>query len=127
MKRSHPLVEIHFAFWAVMTVPLGFAGIFFLFPGLKLVEGFTLEAVAGLLLLYIIYLTRFKRAAWLSGLFLHAAVLAGAAYYLPRLPLALGLPLVLANLYSLLVLLAFRRLWSRTEATRATEGLAPSQ
>jgi hypothetical protein len=118
MKQSYPLVEIHFALWGVLTVPLGFAGLFFLLPGLMLVEGFTLQAIAGVILFYLINLTRWKRPAWLFGLLWHGALVAAAAYYLPRLPLLLGAPLLALNAYSLIVLLIYRRLWSGEEAAR---------
>ncbi len=124
MKQSNPLVEIHFALWAVLTVPLGFAGMFFLFPGLLLVEGFTLEAIAGLILIYVAQLTRLKRPAWLFGVLLHAVLLLGAAYYVPRWPSLLGVPLAVLNLYSLIVLLLYRRLWSGEEAARMEALLA---
>ena len=124
MKQSYPLVEIHFALWAVLTVPLGFAGMFFLIPGLMLVEGLTLEAIAGLILIYIAQLTRLKRPAWLFGVLLHAVLLLGAAYYVPRWPSLLGVPLAVLNLYSLIVLLLYRRLWSGEEAARMEALLA---
>lgn len=112
MSKSYPLVEIHYALWAVLTVPIGFAGLFFLLPGLMLIEGIVLQAIAGVLLFYVVYLTRGHRAAWLFGVLLHTAALAAAYYYLPRIPLLLGLPLAILNLYSLAVLLTHRRLWS---------------
>lgn len=112
MNRSNPLVEIHFALWAVLSVPLGFAGLFFLVPGLMLVEGFILQAIAAMLIGYIANLTRLKRPAWLFGLLLHLALVIGAVYYLPRLPMLLGLPLLLANIYSLAVLVIYRRVWT---------------
>lgn len=112
IKRSYPLVEVHFALWAVLTVPLGFAGLFFLLPGLMLVEGFVLQAIAGMLLAYIWHLTQYRRGAWLFGLLLHAGLLVGAFYYIPLWPDLLAIPLALANLYSLLVLAIYRRLWS---------------
>jgi hypothetical protein len=124
MKQSYPLVEIHFALWAVLTVPLGFAGMFFLVPGLLLVEGFTLEAIAGIILFYIAQLTRLKRPAWLFGVLLHVVLLLGAAYYVPRWPLLLGVPLAALNLYSLIVLLLYRRLWNGEEAARMEALLA---
>ncbi len=116
MSRSNAWVEIHFALWAVLTVPLGFAGLFFLVPGLMLGIGLALEAVAGMLILYISRLTRYSRAAWLFGLLLHAGALAAAAYYVPRWATLIGVPLALANLYSLIVLLANRRLWTEPAA-----------
>ena len=124
MKQSYPLVEIHFALWGVLTVPLGFAGMFFLVPGLLLVEGFTLQAIAGTILLYVAQLTRWKRTAWLFGLLLHAGLLAGAIFYVPRWPLLLGVPLAVLNLYSLTVLLVHRRLWSGEESARLEALLA---
>ncbi len=110
--RSYPLVEVHFALWAVLTVPIGFAGLFFLLPGLMLVEGIVLQAIAGTLLAYVWHLTQYRRAAWLFGLLLHSALLIGAFYYVPIWPDLLAVPLALANLYSLLVLAVHRRLWS---------------
>ena len=52
MKKSYPLVDIHYALWVVLTVPLGFAGVFF-FMGLLLVQGLILEAAAGIIFFYI--------------------------------------------------------------------------
>ncbi len=112
INRSYPLVEVHFALWAVLTVPVGFAGLFFLLPGLMLVEGIALQAIAGILLAYIWNLTQYRRAAWFFGLLLHSALLIGAFYYVPIWPDLLAVPLALANLYSLLVLTLHRRLWS---------------
>ncbi len=112
-NRSYPLVEVHFALWAVLTVPIGFAGLFFLLPGLMLVEGIVLQAIAGMLLAYVWNLTQYRRGAWLFGLLLHSALLVGAFYYyVPLWPDLLAIPLALANLYSLLVLAVHRRLWS---------------
>ncbi|HSG82778.1 MAG TPA: hypothetical protein VLC48_11030 [Gemmatimonadota bacterium] len=124
MKQSYPLVEIHYALWGVLTVPLGFAGVFFLLPGLMLVEGFTLQAIAGVILFYLANLTRLKRPAWLFGLLLHGALIVAAVYYLPRLPQLLGVPLLLLNAYSLIVLLIYRKLWSGEEAARQEALLA---
>jgi hypothetical protein len=124
MNRSNPLVEIHFAFWAVMTVPIGFAGMFFLVPGLMLGTGFTLQAIAMVLFFYVSRLTRFSRAAWLFGLVLHGGALAAAVYYVPRWPTLLGVPLALANLYSLVVLLAYHRLWTEPVETGLLEAQA---
>lgn len=118
MRQSYPLVEIHYAFWGVMTVPIGFAGLFFLVPGLLLVEGIVLQAIAAALLLYVVNLTRLRRTAWLLGLLLHLAASIAAVYYVPRLPTLLGLPLLVTNLYSLTVLVVYRRLWTGEEAAR---------
>ncbi len=112
--RSYPLVEVHFALWAVLAVPIGFAGLFFLLPGLMLVEGIVLQAIAGMLLAYVWHLTQYRRGAWLFGLFLHSALLVGAFYYIPLWPDLLAIPLAIANLYSLLVLAVYRGLWSAT-------------
>lgn len=110
--RTFPLVEVHFALWAVLSVPLGFAGLFFLLPGLMLVEGITLQAIAGTLLVYIWNLTHYRRAAWLFGLVLHAGLVIGAFYYVPLWPDLLAVPLAVANLYSLLVLAVHHNLWT---------------
>jgi len=112
MNRSYPLVEIHYALWAVLSVPLGFAGMFFLVPGLMLQIAVPLLLISGLLVLYVSSLTRYKRAAWFIGLVAHAALVVAAVYYLPRWPVLLGVPLLLANLYSLGVLLVYRGLWT---------------
>jgi hypothetical protein len=78
MNRSYPLVEIHFALWAVLSVPLGFAAMFFLVPGLIFEWGIPLLAISGLLVFYVSMLTRLKRAAWLIGLVAHTVVLLAA-------------------------------------------------
>jgi hypothetical protein len=124
MRQSNPLVEIHFALWGVLSVPLGFAGMFFLIPGLLLVEGFTLQAIAGTILVYVAQLTRWKRMAWMFGLLLHAGLLVAAIFYVPRWPLLLGIPLAVLNLYSLIVLLVYRRMWSGEESARLEALLA---
>lgn len=113
MDRSYPLVEIHYALWAVLTVPIGFAGLFFLVPGLIFEIGVPLEIIAGMLIAYVYNLTQLKRAAWLFGLALHGLLLVGALFYLPRIAPLLGVPLALANLYSLIVLLMYRNLWTK--------------
>ncbi len=112
MNRTPALVEIHYALWAVLAVPLGFASLFFIFPGLIFREGMILGGAAGFLLFYISRLTRMGKGAWLLGVVFHAAVLIGAAYYIPRWPALLAYPLALANLYSLAVLIAHRGLWA---------------
>lgn len=115
MNRTPALVEIHYAFWAVLAVPLGFASLFFIFPGLIFREGMILGGAAGFLLFYISRLTRMgkgARGAWLLGVVFHAAVLIAAVYYIPRWPSLLAYPLALANLYSLAVLIANRGLWA---------------
>jgi hypothetical protein len=117
MNRSHPLVEIHYALWAVLSVPLGFAGMFFLVPGLMFEWGVPLLLISGLLILYVSSLTRNKRAAWLMGLVAHAALVVAAVYYLPRWPVLLSVPLLVANLYSLGVLLLYRGVWTSSEPT----------
>jgi hypothetical protein len=68
-------------------------------------------------------LTRLKRAAWLIGLVAHTVVLLAAFYYVPRWPTLLGMPLALANAYSLVVLLLYRSLWT-TPLPAAEEALA---
>jgi hypothetical protein len=115
MNRSYPLVEIHYALWAVLSVPLGFAGLFFLVPGLIVEWGVALLVISGLLILYVSSLTRQKRAAWIVGLVVHAAVAVAAIYYLPRWPVLLGGPLLVANLYSLVVLGVYRGLWTTSQ------------
>ena len=112
MNRTPALVEIHYAFWAVLAVPLGFAALFFIFPGLIFREGIILSAAAGFLLFYMSRLTRMGKGAWLLGVVFHAAVLIAAVYYIPRWPSLLAYPLALANLYSLAVLIANRGLWA---------------
>lgn len=111
MKRTYPLVEIHFALWGVLSVPFGFAAVFFMLPGLRFELGIPLLAIAALLIAYVLKLTQGERAARLLGLVGHGALLVGAVYYLPRWHFLLGVPLALANLYSLIVLLVYRRLW----------------
>ena len=51
-------------------------------------------------------------------------MLLAAAYYVPRWPTLLSVPLALANLYSLIVLVAYRRLWSETADSALQEALA---
>lgn len=117
MNRSYPLVDIHYALWAVLSVPLGFAGMFFLAPGLIFEWGVPLLLISGLLVFYVSSLTRNKRVAWLIGLVAHAALVVAAVYYVPRWPLLLGIPLLVANLYSLGVLLVYRGLWTTSGPT----------
>jgi hypothetical protein len=122
MNRSYPLVDIHYALWAVLAVPIGFAGMFFLVPGLILSWGFGLLALSGLLVTYVWKQVHGSRAAWLLGTLAHLALLIAAAYYVPRWPTLLGAPFALANLYSLIVLLAYRKVWT-TPADPALEAL----
>ncbi len=117
MNRSYPLVDIHYALWAVLSVPLGFAGMFFLVPGLIFEWGVPLLLISGLLVFYVSSLTRNRRAAWLIGLAMHAVLVVAAVYYIPRWPLLLGIPLLVANLYSLGVLLVYRGLWTTSGPT----------
>lgn len=117
MNRSYPLVEIHYAFWAVLSVPLGFAGMFFLVPGLIFEWGVPLLLVSGLLIFYVSSLTKQKRTAWIIGLVGHALLAAAAVYYIPRWPVLLGVPLLVANLYSLFVLQLYRSLWTTSRST----------
>jgi hypothetical protein len=123
-RRSYPLVDIHYALWAVLTVPIGFAGLFYLVPGLIFEIGVPLEIIAGVLIFYIAKLTQGKRVAWAFGVVLHAALLVAALYYVPRWPALLGLPLAVANAYSLGVLLVYRNLWIGPAELAAQEALA---
>jgi hypothetical protein len=107
-----------------MSVPIGFAGMFFLLPGLIFEIGVPLQIIAGLLMVYVARLSRFGQGAWLFGLVLHAGVLAGALYYVPSWPTLLGVPLALANLYSLIVLVVYRRLWTEPAESGVLELLA---
>ncbi len=124
MDRSYPLVDVHFALWAVLSVPLGFAGMFFLVPGLILGWGVLLLSISNLLVFYVSKLVQGKRAAWLLGLIAHALLLMAALYYVPRWPPLLAVPLALANLYSLIVLLAYRKLWTEPGDPALQEALA---
>ena len=54
MIRTPALVEIHYAVWAVLAIPLGLAGTFFLMPGLLFMQAGILLTAAGLLIFYII-------------------------------------------------------------------------
>jgi hypothetical protein len=101
-----------------MSVPIGFAGMFFLIPGLIFEVGIPLQIVAAMLIVYVAKLTQGARAAWLFGLVLHAAHILAALYYIPRLHALLGWPLLLANLYSLIVLLIYRQLWTQALAAK---------
>ncbi len=112
MIRTPALVEIHYALWAVLAVPFGFAGMVFVFPGLIFLKGAILLGISVFLILYVSRLTRFERGMWVLGIAVHVIVLAGAIYYVPRWPVWLGIPLALANLYSVGVLLVYRGLWS---------------
>ncbi len=124
MDRSYPLVEIHYALWTVLSVPLGFAGLFFLVPGLTLEWGLGLLAVSGLLVFYISKLARGSRATWLFGIVAHALVLLTAVYYVPRWPTLLGVPLAVANAYSLTILVVYRSLWTEPADEALREALA---
>lgn len=115
MTRVPALVEVHYALWGVLAIPIGFAGLFYLVPGLLIKEGALLLAIAGFLLFYVSGLTRYRRSAWLMGLIVHAAFTFGAYLYIPRWPDLLAVPLALASLYSLIVLLLNRRLWLGAE------------
>lgn len=110
MERTPAPVEIHYALWGVLSVPLGFAGAFYVI-GLMWVHALVLMAISMLCVVYVSKLSQGSRAAWLLGGLLHGALLAGAAYYVPRWPSLLAVPLALLNLYSLGVLLLYRRLW----------------
>ncbi len=116
MIRTPALVEIHYAVWAVLAIPLGLAGTFFLMPGLLFVQAGILLTAAGLLIFYIAWLTRGDRRPWMIGVLLHLAGLAAAAYYLPRWESWLGIPFALANFYSLAVLLIYRKYWTGAAA-----------
>jgi hypothetical protein len=91
---------------------------FFLIPGLIFEVGIPLEIIAAMLIVYIAKLTQGARAAWTFGLVLHAAHILGAVFYIPRLPALLGWPLLLANVYSLIVLLIYRQLWTEIPAVK---------
>ncbi len=111
MQRSSTLVEVHYAIWGVLSVPFGFAGLFFLLPGLQLRIGLALLAVSALMVIYVAKLSQGMRAAWLLGVAAHAALIVGAVYYVPRWPDLLAWPTLGLNLYSLFVLLAARHRW----------------
>ncbi len=119
MTRTPALVEIHYALWAVLALPFGFAGLFFFFPGLNFVTGAILMGIAGFLLLYVTRLTRGERWAWLVGVLGHTAGVIAALYYVPRWEPWLAYPFLAASLYSVIVLAVNRGLWLRGRAREA--------
>lgn len=124
MNRIPVLLEIHYAFWAVLAIPLGFAGLFFILPGLIFVEGFILFAAAGFLILYVARLTQGNRAFWMLGVLLHFAGVAAAVYYVPRWVPWLGIPFAVANFYSLVVLVVYREQWSQAGGEEGLQAAA---
>ena len=123
MSRTPALVEIHYALWGVLAVPIGFAGTFFVM-GLFFVWALVLLTTATLLILYVTKLSRRVRIAWLLGVIAHAALLVAALYYVPHWPQLLAIPLALLNLYSLGVLLFYRAFWNAPMHAAAEAQLA---
>lgn len=111
MQRTPALVEIHYALWGVLSVPFGFAGVFFII-GLMFVEAMVLVALSALFVFYVSRLSQGARLAWALGAIAHAAIALAAFYYIPRWPAGLAVPLLLLNLYSLGVLLLYRNRWA---------------
>ena len=111
MDRTPAPVEIHYALWGVLAVPLGFAGTFYII-GLIWGWAFGLLAISALCVVYVSKLSRGARAAWLLGILAHLALLLAGAYYIPRWPALLAWPLFLLNLYSLGVLVVYRARWA---------------
>jgi hypothetical protein len=111
MERTPAPVEIHYALWGVLAVPLGFAGTFFV---IGLIWGWALGllATSGLCVVYVSKLSQGSRAAWMLGVLAHSVLLLAGAYYIPRWPSLLAWPLLLLNLYSLGVLIVYRARWS---------------
>lgn len=119
MERTPALVEIHYALWGVLTIPFGLAGMVFIVPGLMPGPGLVLLALSGLFVLYVSRLSRGSRAAWGLGLLAHAILVVAAPFYIGPWPNLLAIPLAIASLYSVLVLLRYRALWSASPAPAA--------
>jgi hypothetical protein len=117
MDRIPTLVEIHLALWAVTSIPLGFAGLVFVLPGLGFVTGAILLGLSGALVVYVVGLARRERRAWLVGLLFHAVLVLASPLYIDAWPTWLALPFALANVYSAVVLLAHRRFWTAETTT----------
>ena len=116
MDRIPALVEIHLALWAVTSIPLGFAGLVFVLPGLGFLTGAILLGLSGALVGYVVALARRRRRAWVAGLLVHAVLVLASPLYIDAWPTWLALPLALANVYSAVVLLAHRRFWAAESA-----------
>ena len=119
MERTPALIEIHYALWGVLSIPFGLVGLVFIVPGLMPVPGVVLLALCGLFILYVVRLSQGSRRAWLAGLLAHGIFVVTAPLYIGPWPDLLAIPLAVASLYSLLVLLRYRALWSGAPAPAA--------
>ncbi len=111
MQKAPLWVELYLAIWAALAIPLLFAGVVFLVPGFDVVVGVALLGITGIDLAYLWLLTRPYRRAWYFGVAAHLALIPVSAYFVQAGPRALAAPALALNALSLVVLLAYRRVW----------------
>ena len=112
MQRAPLPVELYLGAWAALAIPLGFAGLVFLVPGFYPVQGAVLLALAAGIVAYLWFLAKPEPRAWWIGLAGHLVAAGLAALHVTDGPAALAVPALALNALSLLVLLAYRRLWA---------------
>lgn len=111
MQRSPLWVELYLGIWGALAIPLLFAGLVFLVPGFYGLTGGALLAIAIGILAYLWFLTRPDRRAWNAGVALHLLLFPICGFYVVQGPRGLAWPALVLNVYSLIVLVAYRRLW----------------
>lgn len=115
MQRAPLWVELYLATWGALAIPFLFAALVFLAPGFYVVTGGVLLAVAFAVLVYLWLLTRPDRRAWMAGVALHLLLVPVSGYYVLHGPRGLAWPALVLNALSVIVLVAYRRVW--TQAT----------
>ncbi|MBI4513128.1 MAG: hypothetical protein HY702_03370 [Gemmatimonadetes bacterium] len=111
MQRAPLLVELYLAVWGVLAIPIVFAALVFLVPGLYPLIGSALLAIVAVDLAYLWLLAKPDRRAWTFGVTIHLLLIPVSAYYVKAGPVGLALPALVLNVLSVLVLVAYRRVW----------------
>lgn len=111
MQRAPLLVELYFGVWGALAIPILFAGLVFLVPGLYPLIGSALLGIVAVDLAYLWLLAKPDRRAWTFGVSIHLLLIPVSAYYVKAGPVGLAFPALILNVLSVLVLLAYRQVW----------------
>lgn len=119
MDRTPGMLEVHYALWGVLSIPLGFVGLVFVLPGLQPLIGLIFLAASGLLVVYVAKLSLGSLWAWRAGVAAHGMLVLAAPVYIPAWPDLLAVPLAAASLYSVVVLTVGRSRWDTLRHEKA--------
>lgn len=111
MQRAPLLVELYLGVWGALAIPLIFAGVVFLVPGFYPLIGSAILGIVAVDIAYLWLLAKPDRRAWYFGVAMHLLLIPVSAYYVKAGPVGLALPALILNALSVLVLVAYRRVW----------------